>query len=70
MASVSAWRTMVPGGTITNMLLTGYDVNVDMKDAGPVANVIVDGTPLTTVDDDVFNGTGVDTSLFTWFTGQ
>jgi len=57
------------GGTITNMSLTGYDVKVDMKDAGPVANVIVDGTPLTTVDDDVFNGTGVDTALFTWITG-
>ncbi|MFM1878871.1 MAG: hypothetical protein RLZZ241_1737, partial [Bacteroidota bacterium] len=58
------------GGTITNMSLTGYDTNVDMKDAGPLANVIVDGTPLVTATDDVFNGTGVDTTLFTWITGE
>lgn len=58
------------GGTITNMSLTGYTKNVDMKDAGPLANVIVDGTPLVTATDDVFNGTGVDTTLFTWITGE
>lgn len=58
------------GGTIINMSLTGYTTNVDMKDAGPLANVIVDGTPLVTATDDVFNGTGVDTTLFTWITGE
>ena len=58
------------GGTITNMSLTGYDTNVDMRDSGPLANVIVDGTPLVTATDDVFNGTGVDTTLFTWITGE
>ena len=52
------------------MSLTGYTTNVDMKDAGPLANVIVDGTPLVTATDDVFNGTGVDTTLFTWITGE
>ena len=54
------------GATMNNVLLTGYTTNVDMKDGGPVANVIVDGTPLTTVDDAVFGSTGVDTSIFSW----
>ncbi len=58
------------GATMTNVLLTGYVVNVEMRDGGPVGNVIVDGTPLTTVDDDVFNGTPVDVTMFSWITGE
>lgn len=58
------------GATMTNVLLTGYVVNVDMRDAGPVGNVVIDGTPLTTVDDDVFNGTPVDVTMFSWITGE
>ncbi|MFP2997030.1 hypothetical protein ABN763_14025 [Spongiivirga sp. MCCC 1A20706] len=58
------------GATMTNVLLTNYVTNVDMKDDGPVANIIVDGTALTTVDDDVFNGTAVDVATFAWATGN
>ncbi len=54
------------GATFTNILLTGYETNVDMKDDGPIGNVIVDGTPLTTPTDDVFNGTAVDISGWSW----
>ncbi len=54
------------GATFTNVLLTDYTTNVDMKDNGPLANIIVDGTPLTTPDDDVFNGTAVDISGWNW----
>ncbi len=56
------------GATITNIYLEGYTTNVDMKDAGPVGNITVDGVALTSVDDDVFNGTQVDVSMFDWAT--
>lgn len=58
------------GAIITNILLDGYTVNVEMRDGGPVSNIEVDGTAMATVDDDVFGGTGVDASIFTWFTGE
>lgn len=58
------------GATLTNVSLTGYVTNVDMKDSGPVANVVVDATPLSSVDDDVFNGTVVDVTIFSWATGN
>lgn len=54
------------GGTFTNILLTDYGTNVDMKDDGPVENIIVNGVPLTTPEDDVFNGTPVDISGWDW----
>ena len=54
------------GATMTNVLLTDYDTNVDMKDNGPIANVIIDGVPMTSPNDDVFNGTAVDISAWTW----
>lgn len=54
------------GGTFSNILLTGYGTNVDMKDNGPVSNVIVNGVPMTTPEDDVFNGTSVDISEWDW----
>ncbi|MEB8328599.1 hypothetical protein OO009_04460 [Flavobacteriaceae bacterium KMM 6897] len=50
------------------MNLSGYATNLYMKDNGPLANVIVDGTPLTTATDIVFNGTLVDINLFAWAT--
>jgi hypothetical protein len=31
------------GATITGLSLTGYDVSIDMKDDGPLSNVIIDG---------------------------
>lgn len=55
------------GATFANVSVTGYATNVDMKDAGPVANVIVDTTPLTTVTDAVFSATPLDISAWTWF---
>ncbi|PQB05220.1 hypothetical protein [Aureitalea marina] len=58
------------GATMTNVLLDGYDTNVDMKDDGPVSNIIVDGAPMTTVNDDVFNGTAVDISGWTWINAR
>jgi len=54
------------GGTFTNVLLTDYGTNVDMKDNGPVANVIVNGVPLSSPGDNVFNGTAVDISGWDW----
>ncbi|MEW7280616.1 hypothetical protein ABW636_18665 [Aquimarina sp. 2201CG1-2-11] len=54
------------GATFTNISLSGYDTNVDMKDEGPVGNVIVDETPLTAPTDNVFNGTAVDVSGWSW----
>ncbi|WP_299776782.1 hypothetical protein [uncultured Formosa sp.] len=53
------------GGTITNLYLSGYDVNIDMKDDGPLANVIIDGEAATTTD--AYNdGTQVDISTWSW----
>ena len=54
------------GATFTNVLLVDYGTNVDMKDNGPVQNIIVDGTALTSVQDNVFNGTPVDISGWNW----
>ena len=54
------------GGTFTNVLLTDYGTNVDMKDNGPLANIIVNGVPLSTPEDNVFNGTPVDISGWDW----
>ena len=54
------------GATFTNILLSDYGTNVDMKDNGPLENIIVDGVPLTTPQDDVFNGTAVDISGWNW----
>ena len=31
------------GATITGLSLTGYDTSIDMKDGGPLANVIIEG---------------------------
>ena len=55
------------GANFTNIRLEGYTTNVDMKDMGPVGNIVVNGTPLMSVDDDVFNDTGTDITIFDWF---
>jgi hypothetical protein len=53
------------GATITNLYLSGYDTNIDMKDDGPLANIIIDGAAATTTD--AYNtGTQVDISAWTW----
>src|SRR5690554_6256875 len=54
------------GGTFSNILLEGYGTNIDMKDNGPLENIIVDGVQLTTPEDDVFNGSPVDISNWLW----
>ncbi|WP_343330903.1 hypothetical protein [Polaribacter staleyi] len=53
------------GATITNIWLEGYDKNIDMKDDGPLANVIIDGSAATTTAD-YKTGTKVDASAWTW----
>ncbi|MAZ73553.1 MAG: hypothetical protein CMC70_10455 [Flavobacteriaceae bacterium] len=58
------------GATFTNAFLSGYDTRVDFRDNGAPSNVVVDGTPLTGPDDDVFNGTAVDISMWTWINAR
>ena len=58
------------GATMSNVLLMGYDTNVDMKDEGPIENVIIDGTPMGDASDDVFNGTAVDISGWAWIAAR
>ncbi|AUC85954.1 hypothetical protein CW731_11920 [Polaribacter sp. ALD11] len=53
------------GGTITNLYLEGYAKNIDMKDDGPLANVIIDGSAATTTAE-YKTGTKVDVSTWTW----
>ncbi len=53
------------GATITNLYLEGYTKNIDMKDSGPLANVVIDGNAATT--DAAYNsGTQVDVSGWSW----
>ena len=56
------------GANMTEVRLTGYDTNVDfpLESRVDFSAVVVDGTELQTVDDDVFNGTAVDLSIFDW----
>ncbi len=58
------------GATITNILLSGYDTRVDMKDDGPIGNVIIDGVPMTSAEDNVFNGIAVDISGWSWINAR
>ena len=53
------------GATITGLSLTGYDVSIDMKDGGPLANVIIDGA---TADPSLsYTGTALITAAdFNW----
>jgi hypothetical protein len=59
------------GATFTNLLVTGYDTNIDFPDAGAPGNVIIDGVPLVTPQDNVFaNGTAVDISGWSWINAR
>jgi hypothetical protein len=58
------------GATMTEANLSGYDTNVEMRDNGDIGNVSVDGTPLTSPTDNVFNGTAVDPAIFSWVPGN
>ena len=53
------------GATITNIWLEGYAKNIDMKDGGSLANVIIDGAAASTTAD-YKTGTKVDVSTWTW----
>ncbi|PQJ69180.1 hypothetical protein [Polaribacter butkevichii] len=53
------------GATITNIWLEGYAKNIDMKDDGPLANVMIDGSAATTTAE-YKTGTKVDVSAWTW----
>lgn len=58
------------GATMTNVLLDGYTTNVDLPDNGPIGNIIVDGVPMSSPTDPVFNGTPVDISGWTWINAR
>jgi hypothetical protein len=53
------------GGTITNIWLEGYTKNIDMKDGGPLDNVIIDGVAASTTAE-YKTGTKVDVSTWSW----
>ena len=53
------------GATITNIWLEGYDTNIDMKDNGPLANVVIDGNAASTTVQ-YKTGTKVDVSTWSW----
>ena len=53
------------GATISNIWLEGYDDNIDMKNEGSLANVIIDGVAASTTAD-YKTGTKVDISTWTW----
>ena len=57
------------GAIITNLYLEGYELLVDMKDAGPLANIQIDGADAT-VEGPYTSGTKVDITLFDWATGN
>jgi hypothetical protein len=53
------------GATITNLYLSGYDKNIDMKDNGPLENVVIDGAsadPAASYN----SGTQIDISGWSW----
>ncbi|TRZ43315.1 hypothetical protein [Robertkochia solimangrovi] len=54
------------GASFTNIYLEGYDTNVDLPNRTEPTAVNVDDVEMTTVDDDVFNGTILDISAWTW----
>lgn len=53
------------GATITNLYLSGYDTNIDMKDDGPLANVQIDGSDANPTAD-YSSGTQIDISGWAW----
>ena len=53
------------GATITSLFLSGYEKNIDMKDNGPLANVVIEGEPASTTNP--YNtSTKVDISGWSW----
>ena len=53
------------GATITGLSLTGYDTSVLMSDAGPLANVQIEGADADPAE--VYDATAtVDVTIFDW----
>lgn len=53
------------GSTITNLYLSGYETLIDMRDDGPLSNVIIDGEAAVLTE--LYNdGTQVDISTWSW----
>ena len=57
------------GATITNLYVEGYATLIDMKDAGPLANVQIEGADAT-LESPYNTGTKVDVTMFDWATGN
>ncbi len=55
------------GATITNLYLEGYELLIDMKDDGPLANIQIDGAAAT-LEGPYMAGTKVDVTMFDWAT--
>jgi len=53
------------GATITGLSLTGYDISVDMKDNGPLANIQIDGADADPASTYLADAT-VDVASFSW----
>jgi len=53
------------GATLTNLYLSGYQTNIDMKDGGSLNNVIIDGNPAS-ITADYNTGTKVNISSWSW----
>jgi hypothetical protein len=53
------------GATITGLSLTGYDTSIDMKDDGPLANVIIDGETANPANS-YNNAANVDPTAWSW----
>ena len=57
------------GATISNLYLSGYDTNIDMKNNGALSNVMIDGVAASTTN--AYNtGTLVDISGWNFINGQ
>jgi hypothetical protein len=57
------------GATITGLSLTGYETSIDMKDGGPLANVIIEGETANP-ENSYANQATVDVSTWTWVNAQ
>lgn len=53
------------GATITGLSLAGYETTIDMKDSGPLANVIIEGAEGDPADTYIAAPT-VDVAIFAW----
>ena len=57
------------GSTLNNVFIEGYETNLDMKDSGPVTNVLLDGAAAA-VSGNYKTGTKVDVSTWSWISAR